>query len=205
MRIAQSEDQQVTFPPFNSFLQLKNVKPFWETDDAPKLVEAVWSMKEQEILNDAASYRETKRVETIKLILAATGDANTRLSDDPDDHDEDTYDPDDYDEDTYDEAFFGRITSLFIKCEDTWRYGIRMGNAPSNSIKVRPYPEALAPLASAYAWFGTSSDTELNLKLDKSREQVIVLRTMLKAANLDEATAAVDDLDRVGKKWRWRE
>lgn len=189
MHDAQAMDKQVTFSPFNDFLELETVKAFWETDDAPKLIDAVWSMKEKDILDEVDTYRETKRIEAIKLILAATNEPGVELSDDPDD----------YDEDTYDEAFFGRITSLFFTSSLYWRSKRR--RLFSANIIARPFPQVLAHPSSSTVWYGL----RVNLRDAISHFQVKVLRAMLKAADLDEVTATVDDLDSIGCKWRWRE
>lgn len=141
-----------------------------------------WKANIARVIEEVEQYREKVRIETIKTILVATtGTKLEKLSDDPED----------YDEQEYDENFFNRFTSHFVvtqrKSDSTFSW--------ERETLFLPYPSALAaePTASQPP------------ALEMNARGVRALKAILKLANIKEKDATVEKLDKALPQLRWLE
>lgn len=90
-------------------------------------------------------------------------------------------DPADYPEDEYDETFFQRITSLFFSTADG---------------------EGIAAFPSCFD-FAPTTDSEVYLQGYLQPLHVEILRALLRAADMDEETATIEDFNELGAVFVW--
>lgn len=185
-RIRANQDdalKTVTFPRFDAFLKLDSVRSMWYPLDAV-VDKPNWTQKLASVDEDAQSYRKTRRTEAIRVILAATN--GVELDTLP------THSRAYEDENKFGEAFFKRITSLFMH----ENIDLDDDDAPI-TYDIVPFPDCLA--------LSTSTDPDVDYKLAKVKtaRQVVVIRILLGLAGLEEDSATREQLDEVGRRFRW--
>ncbi|ORY84741.1 hypothetical protein BCR35DRAFT_303100 [Leucosporidium creatinivorum] len=140
------------------------------------LDQATWDNALDAIKQDVEAYRIATRVKAITVILAANNDVPISTL---------STDPADYSEDEYGSEFFSKLTSYF--------YSTRDG--------AKPYPECLT-----FDQFGFWNATQpVRLHFFLTRHHILIMQAILRAGELDEDTATMQDVVALGKTLRWAE
>ncbi|GAA5938059.1 hypothetical protein JCM3775_005327 [Rhodotorula graminis] len=175
-----SEEKQI-LPSFHIIVDWPVFKPLWEPADAVTITDSIWRRVLPDIRKSFEQYQEEIRVEAIRAILAAT--RGVRI-------DSLSTDPSDYPEDEYDDDWFARPTHLFLGSRHDPHQMMTFTN-------LLPYPETL--------WRHSGGpDLRISIKSRIDEHQVLLVRLMLEAIEVDEEDAVEWDLSACGSWWRWR-
>lgn len=156
-----------------------NVRKTWLGPDDPSFDADLWSARLPEIVRKLDIYERELRVTAIRAILNATSsipfaDLST--------------DPADYPDAKYDDDFFQKPTSLFVG-----RAGGLFG--PFYAVA---YPDCLRMFRDQ------PYKCPESILLDSINErQVLFLRMILDAADIDESMATIRDLGTMGARFKW--
>ncbi|GAA5843391.1 hypothetical protein JCM9279_002087 [Rhodotorula babjevae] len=174
-------DEKAILPSFHNIVDWPVFKGLWEPTDAKTITASGWRRDLPNIQKSFEKYQEEIRVDAIRAILAATtGVRIATLS----------TDSTDYPEDEYDDDWFSRPTHLFLGSKHDHRQ-------MKSSSTLLPYPETL--------WrHDRQPDLRSAIKSRIDEHQVLLVRLMLKALDVDEENATVRDLHDCGNYWRWR-
>ncbi|ORY84651.1 hypothetical protein BCR35DRAFT_57704 [Leucosporidium creatinivorum] len=182
LRDAETGDATHTFPSLDAFYGFEAIKPFWEKDDGTKLNEETWTSSLRAIRKQIAAFVAKKRKEVIQQILVATTNASYAAL---------PTSPDDYSPTHYPSSWFAPVTRQFIQ-QSTY-----------NSLRLVKYPDVLSANRSSYSHgYGYSYLSSYNY-FNTTSDRVQTIRSILSAADLDEATATEADLDALDGRLHW--
>ena len=172
------------FPHREEFQELDAVKALWHPEDA-QLDDSTWPAQEPIVMRALEDYAESTRMHAIRCILAAnSGEPVSSLS----------TDPADYPASVYDDAFFNRISSLFLVETGTGFLGPIV-------YKAKPFPEALPYLVLPD---GDNSEGVLaRLAAFMTPCHAWAFKTVVAAAGLDVDEARPEALEALGRAFRW--
>ncbi|BGP42710.1 hypothetical protein JCM10449v2_006722 [Rhodotorula kratochvilovae] len=161
------------FPDSHEFACLPAVKKLWQPTRA-HLDDDVWAARRSSIEQAVRGWSDSLRRCAVRNILAAAINAKpTTLSDDPAD----------YPVETYGTAFFARITSQFFHHSWDGKY-------------VCTYPRQVDDAA-------RGSGVRNSMQFGMSYKHVFAVKSILATAELDVETVTVDEMNALGRAFRW--
>ncbi|GAA5947313.1 hypothetical protein JCM3765_001621 [Sporobolomyces pararoseus] len=161
------------FPRILEFFEFTSIKPLWEPENAI-INDEIWEQIQPALKEELDKYEEKGRVEAIRAILAANQGLSSTSSL--------SKNPLDYPESIYNDNFFSQMTSRF------------RSSSRGSTYSLDPYPSAVR----RYYLHNINS---LERRIDP--RQILIIRSLSKAAGLNPETASFSDFDDLGSAFVW--